>query len=245
MQTLEVRPDTLRPEGFSTIMQVKPCVSTFARHADITISKTAQNNVGLNARSLAAHSLAAHLQRCHVHDYQPNVRAPSLIDHTKSIVKPTPNVVTASSGAFFLLSLSSRPRKVQSHKAVLPGSLQAQTVFMLARYGRCTSDFALPGWCGEMRWPRGGRFPFRLWRNDQGHRALGQGDARDVVFFFMSSCIRMLGFLQNLAPKNKKHEFMASSNFVRLLVEFVFSLFFWIVCGRNTACHSHTRSLHA
>ena len=36
-----------------------------------------------------------------------------------------------------------------------------------------------------MSWPRGVRSPFRLWwGNDQGPRALGQGDARDVFIFF-------------------------------------------------------------
>ena len=124
MQTLQVRPQTFRPEGFSTIMQVKPCVSTFTCHADIAISKTAQNSLGLSA-----HTLAAHPHRCHFHDYQPNVRAPSLIDHTKNIEKPIPNVVTASSVAIFSpFRFLQDHKRVQGHKAVLPGSFQAQTV---------------------------------------------------------------------------------------------------------------------
>ena len=53
----------------------------------------------------------------------------------------------------------SGPRQVQNRRAVLPGSLRAQTVFLLARHGRCTSDFALPGWeaTGWHNWAGVGR----------------------------------------------------------------------------------------
>lgn len=61
---------------------------------------------------------------------------------------------------------------------------------------------------------------------------LGKGMHVMFSFFSMSSCIRMLRFLQNLAPK-KKYEFMVSLKILYDLVEFVFPFFFWIVCGRT------------
>ena len=82
-------------------------------------------------------------------------------------------------------------------------------------------------------------------RSDSGGRTtkdivlLGKGMHVMLLLFFSHEFVYTYA---RVSPKPCAQKKNMNSWFPRILydlVEFVFFLFFWIVCGQNTACHSH------